>query len=126
VAYRLDLPVQLEYVHNVFHISQLRKYVPDSNHAIIAEPVWVTENLAYEERPLQILDYSVKQFRNKGIPLVKVSWANHTSYEATWETEADMRNKYSYLFKVQPRFPLSLQVLRTKLILRGKAVMART
>jgi len=72
VAYRLDLSVELEHVHNVFHISQLRKYTPDPNHAIVSEPIEITADLVYEEQPIQILDRRIKQLRNKQIPLVKV------------------------------------------------------
>jgi len=100
-VYRLELPAKLEYVYNVFHISQLQKYVPDLNHVIIAELVEVTKNLVYKERHVQILDYRVKQLQNKSIPLVKVLWANHTSSKATWETKEGIRSKYPYLFMVQ-------------------------
>jgi len=48
VAYRLELPTELEHVHNVFHNPRLKKYVPDPNHIIITEPVELTENLLYE------------------------------------------------------------------------------
>jgi len=48
VAYRLDLPIDLEQVHNVFHISQPRKYSPDPNLAIITEPITITEDITYE------------------------------------------------------------------------------
>jgi len=44
VAYWLDLPIDLEHAHNVFHISQLRKYIPDPDHAIVTEPIEVTED----------------------------------------------------------------------------------
>ena len=98
VAYRLDLPINFEHVNNVFHISQLRKYVPDPDHAIILEALELAENQAYEERPVQILDRRVKYLHNKQIPLVKVLWANHTSSEATWETEEEMKVKYPHLF----------------------------
>jgi len=87
-------------VHNVFHISQLQKYVPDPNHIIEAEPIEITKNLTYEEHLVQILDRRVKQLRSKSIPLVKVLWTNHTSSEAMWETEEDMKNKCPHLFKV--------------------------
>ena len=100
VAYRLELPAELEHVHNVFHISQLRKYIPDPNHTIVSEPVDIAEDLVYEERPVQILDRRIKQLRNKQIPLVKVLWTNHTSQEATWETEEAIQAKYPHLFEV--------------------------
>ena len=102
VAYRLSLPTELEYVHDVFHISQLRKYIPDPNHVIEPEPIELAEDLPYEEHPIQLLDHRVKQLRNKSIPLVKVLWASHDSSEATWETEEDMKKKYPYLFVISP------------------------
>jgi len=71
VAYCLDLPVELKHVHNVFHISQLKKYTPGPNHAIASEPIEITA-LVYEEQSIQILDRRINQLRNKQIPLVKV------------------------------------------------------
>ena len=90
-------------MHNDFHISQLKKYVPDPNHVFLAEPIEVAENLVYKERPVQIPEYIIKQLQNKSIPLIKVLQANHTSSESTWEIEEDMRSKYPYLFEVQSR-----------------------
>jgi len=80
VAYPLDLSMEIEHVHNVFHISQLRKYTLDPNHAIVSEPIEITADLVYEEQPIQILDRRIKQLCNKQIPLVKVLWSNHRSY----------------------------------------------
>ena len=34
VAYRLDLSDEFSRVHNVFHISMLRKYIPDPSHVL--------------------------------------------------------------------------------------------
>ena len=102
VACRLSLPTELEYVHNVFHISQLRKYISVPNHVIEPEPIELAKDLTYEEHPIQILDRRVKQLRNKSIPLVNVLWASHDSSEATWETEEDMKKKYPYLFVISP------------------------
>jgi len=59
-VYQLDFPVDFEYVHNVFHVSQLRKYIPDLDHAIIIESIEFTADLAYEECPVQIVDHRVK------------------------------------------------------------------
>jgi len=100
IAYRPDLPVELEHMHKVFHISQLRKYVPDPDHTIVTKSIKITEDLVYEELPVQILDCRIKQLRNKQIPLIKVLRTNHTSQEVTWETEGAMKTKYPHLFEV--------------------------
>ena len=60
VAYQLDLPVELEHVHTVFHISQLRKYIPDLDDFIVTKPIKVTEDLVYEELPVQIPNHRIK------------------------------------------------------------------
>ena len=98
VAYELALPPELDGVHNVFHVSQLRKYVYDPSHILSYEPLQVDETLSYEEKPLKILDQRVKELRNKSIPLVKVLWTHHGEEEATWEKESEMRSRYPHLF----------------------------
>ena len=60
VAYRLNLPTELEHMHNIFYISQLRKYVSDRNHILKPDPIAIAENLAYEEPLVQILDHRLK------------------------------------------------------------------
>ena len=91
--------MELQHVHNVFHISQLRKYLLDPDHILVTKPIEVTKDLTYEQRPIKILDHRIKQLRNKRIPLVKVPWANHMSSEATWEKEEEMRAKDPHLFE---------------------------
>ena len=98
VAYELALPPELDGVHNIFHVSQLRKYVYDPSHILSYEPLQVDETLSYEEKPLKILDQRVKELRNKSIPLVKVLWTHHGEEEATWEKESEMRSRYPHLF----------------------------
>ncbi|KAL4016984.1 hypothetical protein IC575_024655 [Cucumis melo] len=92
VAYRLALPLSLSTVHDVFHVSMLRKYVPDPSHVVDYEPLEIDENLSYTEQPVEVLAREVKTLRNKEIPLVKVLWRNHRVEEATWEREDDMRS----------------------------------
>ncbi|KAL0551700.1 hypothetical protein IC582_010789 [Cucumis melo] len=99
VAYRLALPPSLSAVHDVFHVSMLRKYVPDPSHVVDYEPLEIDENLSYVERPVEVLAREVKTLRNKQIPLVKVLWRNHRVEEATWEREDDMRSRYPELFE---------------------------
>ncbi|KAL0561310.1 hypothetical protein IC582_001733 [Cucumis melo] len=99
VAYRLALPPSLSTVHDVFHVSMLRKYVPDPSHVVDYEPLEIDENLSYTEQPVEVLAREVKTLRNKEIPLVKVLWRNHRVEEATWEREDDMRSCYPDLFE---------------------------
>ncbi|KAL0558732.1 hypothetical protein IC582_003314 [Cucumis melo] len=99
VAYRLALPPSLSTVHDVFHVSMLRKYVPDPSHVVDYEALEIDENLSYVEQPVEVLAREVKTLRNKEIPLVKVLWRNHRVEEATWEREDDMRSRYPELFE---------------------------
>ena len=98
VAYSLDLPPELSKVHNVFHVSMLRKYIPDPSHVLRDHQVELKDNLTYKEHPMQIVDCREQILRNKVIPLVKVLWGNHGIKEATWESEAQMRSQYPELF----------------------------
>lgn len=98
VAYRLDLPNELSKVHNVFHVSQLRRYNPDVSHVLQPETLELDETLTYEERPVKVLDRKVRSTRNKDVKIVKVLWSNHKTEEATWEAEEEMRKKYPDLF----------------------------
>ncbi|XP_073149378.1 uncharacterized protein [Henckelia pumila] len=97
-AYRVALPPNLEGVHNVFHISMLRKYISNPSHVIRHDPVLWTPDLSYEEIPIQILDTQVQKLRNKEIEMVKVLWRNQLVEEATWETEQDMRSRDPEIF----------------------------
>ncbi|KAL0534153.1 hypothetical protein IC582_028437 [Cucumis melo] len=99
VAYRLALPPSFAAVHDVFHISMLRKYVADPTHVVHFEPLQFSENLSYEEQPVEVLAREVKKLRSREIPLVKILWQNHGVEEATWEKEEDMRAQYPELFE---------------------------
>ncbi|KAM6562545.1 hypothetical protein CsatB_022543 [Cannabis sativa] len=99
VAYRVALPPSLSTVHNVFHVSQLRKYVFDPSHVLSYETLGLQEDLSFEERPVKILDRKDKVLRNKTISLVKVLWRNSVVEEATWELESDMQQQHPELFE---------------------------
>ncbi|XP_075516224.1 uncharacterized protein LOC142551066 [Primulina tabacum] len=58
-AYRLALPPDLDRVHNVFHVSMLRKYIANPSHVLRHEPLDLTPNLTYQENPVKILDHKV-------------------------------------------------------------------
>ena len=97
IAYRLALPSELEKIHNVFHVSMLRRYMSDPSHVVSSETVELRPDLTYEEEAVDILAREVKELRNKRIPLVKVLWRNHQTEEATWESEEVMRQQYPQL-----------------------------
>ena len=99
VAYRLALPPNFPNVHPVFHVSMLRKYLSGPSHVIQPQVVQLSDELSYEEKPVAITDRQVRKLRSKEIPMVKVVWQNHSSEEATWELEEDMRAKYPQMFQ---------------------------
>ena len=99
LAYRLALPPELARIHNVFHVSMLRRYRSDPSHVLRDSEIEVSENLTYVEEPIAIVDHEIRQLRKRAIPMVKVIWKNHDLKEATWETEEKMRRNYPYLFQ---------------------------
>ncbi|KAJ8763080.1 hypothetical protein K2173_023285 [Erythroxylum novogranatense] len=98
LAYRLALPPELSQIHDVFHMSMLRRYRSDPSHIIQTSEVQLRDDLSYEEQPVEILDTKDKVLRNKTVQLVKVLWMNHSVEEATWEPLEAMREKYPHLF----------------------------
>ena len=65
VAYRLVLPPELEKIHNVLHVSMLRRYRSNPSHVISLETIELRPDLAYEEEPIEILAREVKELRKK-------------------------------------------------------------
>ncbi|TYJ99717.1 pol protein [Cucumis melo var. makuwa] len=74
IAYCLALPPAFSAVHDVFHVSILRKYVENPTRVVDFEPLYINENLSYEEQPIEILAREVKMLRDRGAALVKVLW----------------------------------------------------
>ena len=72
MAYRVALPPSLSKVHNVFHISTLRKYVFCLSHVVELESFHIYEDLTYEEVPIRIVDVIDKVLRHTIVKLVKV------------------------------------------------------
>jgi len=98
VAYRLALPPALDDIHPVFHVSQLRLYIPDPSHRLSYEELSIEPDHTYRELPVQILDRRVKQLRNKEIQLVLIQWSHQNAEEATWEVTSRMRESYPEIF----------------------------
>ena len=98
VAYRLKLPAHLEKIHNVFHVSLLRKVKVDHSRVLPPVPMEVKEDLTLETRPVKIIDRSEKTLRNKRVPLIRVLWRNSQIEKETWERESEIKDKYPHLF----------------------------
>ena len=99
VAYRLALPLSMTGVHEVFHVSMLRKYTPDLAHVVDWRHIEVDTDGTFEEGPVCIVDSRDQVLRRKTVRLVKVLWRHYGVEESTWECEDTMRATYLFLFR---------------------------
>jgi hypothetical protein len=90
VAYQLELPARLSDVHNVFHISQLKKCLRVLEEQLPLEELNMQDDLTYIEYPVKILDTLERINRSKRIQMCKVQWSHHAEDEATWEREDEL------------------------------------
>ncbi|XP_039138148.1 zeatin O-xylosyltransferase-like [Dioscorea cayenensis subsp. rotundata] len=81
----------LSRVHNVFHVSMLKKFIANPDHVIQFSDFELNNDMTYEERPVKVVDFKEQALRRRTIPYVKVQWSNHSEREATWELELEMR-----------------------------------
>jgi hypothetical protein len=97
-AYQLELPPQLSNVHDVFHVSLLKKclWVPEEQ--LPMEELDLGGDPTYSERPIKILDTAEWVTRSKVIKTCKVQRSHHTKDESTWEHEEELRADYLELF----------------------------
>jgi hypothetical protein len=102
VAYQLNLPEGLSAVHDVIHVSQLKKCLRVPEEQLPVKGLEVQEDLTYIEKPARILETADRVTRRKTIRMCKVKWNHHSEEEATWEHEDDLMAKYPELFASQP------------------------
>jgi hypothetical protein len=102
VAYRIRLPDRLSAVHDVFHVSQLKKCEQIPEAQIIEETnAEIEPDLSLAEYPMRVLDYKERQTRRQKVKMYKIQWSHHTEEEATWETELFLNTKYPYFLPSQ-------------------------
>jgi hypothetical protein len=95
VAYKLKLPPKMSAIHNVFHVSQLKKCVRLPTE-IIAEPeLEIEPDLSYQEYPSKVLGCKERSTRAKSIKMYKIQWSNHSEEEATQKKRLLRRRGYS-------------------------------
>jgi hypothetical protein len=98
VAYQLELPLQLSVVHDVFHVSQLKKCLRVPEEQLPMEDLDAKEDLFYQEYPIKILETSERVTRHKKIKMCMVQWSHHTEEEATWEREEELKAEFPCFF----------------------------
>jgi hypothetical protein len=94
VAYQLELPPQLSEVHDVFHVSQLKKCLRVPEEQLPMEYLNLGGDFTYSKRPIRVLDTTEQVTRSKVIKMCKIQWSHHTEDEATWEHEEELRADY--------------------------------
>jgi hypothetical protein len=83
VGYQLELPLQLSNVHDVFHVSQLKKCLRVPEEQLSMKDLNAKEDHSYQEYPVKILEMFERVTRNKMIKMCKVQWSHYTAEEAT-------------------------------------------
>jgi hypothetical protein len=87
VAYRLQLPETFSAVHNVFHVSQLKKCLRIPDRTVNIVDVALEPDLTYSEHPIRVLEQKDQITQKRTLKFYKVQWNQHTEDEATWETQ---------------------------------------
>ena len=100
LAYRLDLPASKVGIHNVFHVSMIRKCLRDPADHIPVTEVEVEEDLTCVIPPVKILDRSEKITRRGKWKMVKVQWSENDK-DVTWELEDKVKSLHPELFSLE-------------------------
>jgi hypothetical protein len=94
VVYKLELPPLLAGVHDIFHVSQLKKCLKAPKDIVLRKVAPLETDLTYLEHLIKILDQKSRVIRRKTIKFFKIQWSNHTAEEATWESEYFFRSRH--------------------------------
>jgi hypothetical protein len=101
VAYRLKLPEQLSAVHNVFHVSQLKKCLQVPDQVVDVDGVELKPDLTYSKYHVRVLDQKDRVTGSRTIKWYRIQWNQHSEEEATWESK-------DYLLENFPKFFASI------------------
>ncbi|KAI3810962.1 hypothetical protein L1987_20656 [Smallanthus sonchifolius] len=91
-------PLEFQDIHNMFHVSYLRKCLADPDQAISLEDIHVNDKLHFTEQPVRILGTQDRKLRKKTIPMVLVQWQGRKGADKTWELTEQKKTKYPHLF----------------------------
>jgi hypothetical protein len=88
------VPPKMSAIHNVFHVSQLKKCVRLPTEVITEPDVEIEPDLSYQEHPSKVLDCKERSTSARLIKMYMIQWSNHSKEEATWETEEFLCSNY--------------------------------
>jgi hypothetical protein len=94
LSYQVELPSKLLWVHNVFHVSQLKRCLKPPADVVIEDTIPLELDLTYKAYPTKILDRQDRVTPNKTTRFYKVQWNDHSEEEATWEHEDFLWSNY--------------------------------
>jgi hypothetical protein len=94
-SYQVKLPVKLSGIHNVFHVSQLKRCLKPPTDMVIEDTIPLEPDLTYKAYPIKILDQQDRVTRNKTTRFYKIQWNEHSEDEATWESDDFLLANYS-------------------------------
>nr|GEV84997.1 putative reverse transcriptase domain-containing protein [Tanacetum cinerariifolium] len=98
MAYQLDLPKELNGIHDMFHVSNLKKYLADPTLQVPLDEIQVDAKLNFMEEPMEILEREFKNLKRSRMAIIKVRWNLKRGPEFTWEREDQMKLKYPHFF----------------------------
>nr|GEV87123.1 hypothetical protein [Tanacetum cinerariifolium] len=99
VAYWLDLPEELNGVHDMFYVSNFKKCLAYPTLQVPLDENRVDAKLNFVEEHVKILDREFKKLKRSRIAIVKVRWNSKRGPEFMWERKDQMKLKYMHLFK---------------------------
>jgi hypothetical protein len=94
----LELSPQLSDVHDIFHVSQLKKCLRVPEEQLPIEDLDTKEDLSSQEYHVRILETSERVTRNKKIKMCKVQWSHHIEEEVTWKREEELKAEFPSFF----------------------------
>jgi hypothetical protein len=94
MSYQVELPAKLSGVHNVFHVSQLKRCLNPPIDAVIEDTIPLKPDLTYKAYPIEVLNQQDRITRNKTSRFYKIQWNEHSENEVMWEHEDFLRANY--------------------------------
>jgi hypothetical protein len=94
VAYKLDLQPSLAGVHDIFHVSQLKKCLKAPVDVVLPKVTLLEADLSYPKHLIKVFDQKDRVTRCKTIKFFRVQWSNHSEEEATWERKDFLRSRH--------------------------------